>query len=47
MHLLSTVQAMEILDAVHGHLHTVYLFPLALQEPAVAIMDGRDEGMFA
>jgi guanosine-diphosphatase len=26
---------------------TVYPFPLAPQEPAVAIMDGRDEGVFA
>ena len=47
LRLLGTAQAAEILDAVRGRLRTVYPFPLAPQEPAVTIMDGRDEGVFA
>ena len=46
LRLLGTAQSAEILDAVRGRLRTVYPFPLAPQEP-VAIMDGRDEGVFA
>ena len=46
LRLLGAAQSAEILDAVMGRLSTAYPFPLASQEP-VAIMDGRDEGVFA
>lgn len=47
LHLLGTAQATEILNAVHGHLHMVYLFLLTPQEPAVVIMNGHNKGVFA
>ena len=46
LRLLGPEQSSEILDAVRHRLDTVYPFPLAAQDP-VAIMDGRDEGVYA
>jgi len=46
LRLLGAEQSAEILGAVRGRLSGVYPFPLASQDP-VAIMDGRDEGVFA
>lgn len=46
LRLLGAQQADEILGAVQRRLGSVYPFPLATQDP-VAIMDGRDEGVFA
>ncbi|KAI9465389.1 nucleoside phosphatase family-domain-containing protein [Lactarius psammicola] len=46
LRLLGAQQADEILEAVRRRIGSVYPFPLAAQDP-VAIMDGRDEGVFA
>ncbi|KAH9179348.1 nucleoside phosphatase family-domain-containing protein [Lactarius sanguifluus] len=46
LRLLGGQQADEILEAVRRRIGSVYPFPLAAQDP-VAIMDGRDEGVFA
>ena len=46
LRLLGASQSAEILEAVRRRLSEVYPFPLASQDP-VAIMDGRDEGVFA
>ncbi|KAH9047695.1 nucleoside phosphatase family-domain-containing protein [Lactarius hengduanensis] len=46
LRLLGGQQADEILKAVRSRIGSVYPFPLAAQDP-VAIMDGRDEGVFA
>ena len=46
LRLLGAEPAGEILDAVRRRLSSAYPFPLASQDP-VAIMDGRDEGVFA
>jgi guanosine-diphosphatase len=46
LRLLGAEQSAEILDAVRGRLSTAYPFPLASPDP-VAIMDGRDEGVYA
>ncbi|KAI0304320.1 nucleoside phosphatase family-domain-containing protein [Multifurca ochricompacta] len=46
LRLLGAPQAAEILDAVRERLSTMYPFPLVPEDP-VAIMDGRDEGVYA
>ena len=46
LRLLGAEPAGEILEAVRRRIGIAYPFPLASQEP-VAIMDGRDEGVFA
>lgn len=46
LRLLGAEPAGEILEAVRRRLSSAYPFPLASQDP-VAIMDGRDEGVFA
>ena len=46
LRLLGAQQSGEILDAVRRRIDSVYPFPLAAKDP-VAIMDGRDEGVFA
>jgi len=50
LRLLGAAQSGEILEAVRSRLKTAYPFPLSSSEgpeAAVAIMDGRDEGVFA
>jgi len=53
LRLLGAKQSAEILEAVRSRLKTAYPFPLSsegakgAEEAAVAIMDGRDEGVFA
>ncbi|KAI9508751.1 nucleoside phosphatase family-domain-containing protein [Russula earlei] len=46
LRLLGASQSADILDAVRRRLSTAYPFPLESRDP-VAIMDGRDEGVFA
>ncbi|KAF8271984.1 nucleoside phosphatase GDA1/CD39 [Lactarius quietus] len=46
LRLLGAEPAGEILNAVRRRIGSVYPFPLASEDP-VAIMDGRDEGVFA
>ena len=46
LRLLGAEQSGEILEAVRRRIGSAYPFPLAAQDP-VAIMDGRDEGVFA
>ena len=46
LRLLGAEPAGEILEAVRRRIGIAYPFPLASQDP-VAIMDGRDEGVFA
>lgn len=47
LRLLGQTKGQDILDAVRHHLETNYPFPIIGGKEGVAIMDGRDEGVFA
>ncbi|KAI0033112.1 nucleoside phosphatase GDA1/CD39 [Vararia minispora EC-137] len=47
LRLLGAAESAAILAAVRQHLHDAYPFPVASGADAVAIMDGRDEGVYA
>ncbi|KAI0315612.1 nucleoside phosphatase family-domain-containing protein [Amylostereum chailletii] len=40
-------QSGVILDAVRSHLETAYPFPVSKDAEAIAVMDGKDEGVYA